>query len=54
MTWGGHVGGVACREEDRLKRIADEGWDRFAPVSEDNKPPGGIPSGHPSVKGSEK
>lgn len=38
------------REEDRLKRIADEGWDRFAPVSETNKPPGHVPSDHPSHK----
>ncbi|GFR42101.1 hypothetical protein Agub_g2943 [Astrephomene gubernaculifera] len=36
------------REEDRLKRIATEGWDRFAPVSETNKPPGHVPSDHPS------
>lgn len=28
----------AKREQDRLKRIAEEGWDRFAPVSDDNKP----------------
>jgi hypothetical protein len=28
------------REEQRLKRIADEGWDRFAPLTEDNRPPG--------------
>lgn len=26
------------REDDRLKRIAEEGWDRFAPPSETNKP----------------
>jgi hypothetical protein len=26
------------READRVKRIAEEGWDRFAPVSETNKP----------------
>lgn len=32
------------REEQRLARIAEEGWDRFAPISETNKPPGGIPS----------
>ncbi|GLC37443.1 hypothetical protein PLESTM_000585200 [Pleodorina starrii] len=38
------------REEDRLKRIATEGWDRFAPVSETNKPPGHVPSDHPSAK----
>jgi hypothetical protein len=25
------------RQEDRLKRIAEEGWDRFAPISETNK-----------------
>lgn len=36
------------REQDRLKRIADEGWDRYAPVSETNKPPGSVPSDHPS------
>lgn len=28
---------VNVREEDRLKRVADEGWDRFAPVSDSNK-----------------
>ena len=28
------------REEQRLQRIAAEGWDRFAPLSEENKPPG--------------
>eukprot|EP01024_Parvocaulis_polyphysoides_P040413 TRINITY_DN36753_c0_g2_i1.p1 TRINITY_DN36753_c0_g2~~TRINITY_DN36753_c0_g2_i1.p1 ORF type:complete len:176 (-),score=66.19 TRINITY_DN36753_c0_g2_i1:704-1231(-) len=28
------------REEQRLKRIQDEGWDRFQPISETNKPPG--------------
>ncbi|GBG00379.1 hypothetical protein Rsub_13061 [Raphidocelis subcapitata] len=38
------------REQDRLKRIADEGWDRFAPVSETNKPPGHVPSDHPAHK----
>jgi hypothetical protein len=26
------------REEDRLKRIEQEGWDRFAPISDTNKP----------------
>lgn len=29
----------AKREADRLKRIAADGWDRFAPVTETNKPP---------------
>ena len=38
-----------CREEDRLKRIADEGWDRFAPASNTNKPP--APKDHPSQRG---
>ncbi|WIA20517.1 hypothetical protein OEZ85_004913 [Tetradesmus obliquus] len=38
------------REQDRLKRIADEGWDRFAPISDTNKPPGHVPSDHPSNK----
>ena len=28
------------REDDRKKRIEKEGWDRFAPVSETNRPPG--------------
>lgn len=27
------------REEQRLKRIADEGYDRFAPITETNRPP---------------
>ncbi|KAI8476689.1 MAG: hypothetical protein J3K34DRAFT_400147 [Monoraphidium minutum] len=36
------------READRLKRIKDEGWDRFAPVSDTNKPPGSVPADHPS------
>lgn len=26
-----------CREEDRLRRIKDEGWDRFAPESDANR-----------------
>ena len=26
-----------CREEDRLRRIKDEGWDRFAPESDTNR-----------------
>lgn len=29
---------VVPREEDRLKRIEQEGWDRFAPISDTNKP----------------
>lgn len=33
------------REEQRLKRIADEGFDRFAPVTETNRPP--APPGYP-------
>lgn len=36
------------REQDRLKRIKDEGWDRYAPISETNKPPGYVPGDHPS------
>lgn len=28
------------REDQRLKRIATDGWDRMKPVSEDNRPPG--------------
>lgn len=38
------------REEDRLKRIATEGWDRYAPVSDTNRPPGSVPTDHPSNK----
>jgi hypothetical protein len=29
------------REEQRLERIAAEGWDRYAPVTADNHPPDG-------------
>ncbi|PNW84425.1 hypothetical protein CHLRE_03g144647v5 [Chlamydomonas reinhardtii] len=36
------------REDDRLKRIATEGWDRYAPVSDTNRPPGSVPTDHPS------
>uniref|UniRef100_A0A7R9YRY0 Uncharacterized protein n=1 Tax=Chlamydomonas euryale TaxID=1486919 RepID=A0A7R9YRY0_9CHLO len=32
------------REDDRLKRIATEGWDRYAPLSETNHPPGQKPN----------
>lgn len=35
------------REDDRLRRVAAEGWDRFAPVTETNRPPGTVPSDHP-------
>ena len=28
------------REEARQKRIAEEGWDRFAPMTKTNHPPG--------------
>ncbi|KAF5830822.1 hypothetical protein DUNSADRAFT_13970 [Dunaliella salina] len=38
------------REEDRIKRIAAEGWDRFQPMSETNRPPGSVPSDHPTSK----
>lgn len=31
----------AKREADRQARIKAEGWDRFAPVTETNKPPAG-------------
>ncbi len=36
------------REDQRLARIAAEGWDRFAPLSETNKPP--LPADHPGAK----
>jgi hypothetical protein len=29
---------LSRREDDRLKRIATEGWDRYAPVTESNRP----------------
>lgn len=38
------------REEARLKRIADEGWDRFSPESETNRRPGAVPKDHPAGK----
>ena len=31
------------REKERQARITKEGWDRFAPVTETNKPPTGAP-----------
>jgi len=31
------------REAERQARIKEEGWDRFAPVSETNRPPAGAP-----------
>ena len=33
------------REEQRLERIAKEGWDRFAPLCDTNRPP--LPSDFP-------
>mmetsp|Transcript_35 Transcript_35/g.62 ORF Transcript_35/g.62 Transcript_35/m.62 type:complete len:184 (-) Transcript_35:878-1429(-) len=30
------------REDDRLDRIAKEGWDRYAPVADGNRPPGSV------------
>eukprot|EP00889_Picochlorum_renovo_P002901 jgi/Picre1/29931/NNA_005309.t1 len=31
------------REKQRLQRIEEEGWDRFAPLTDDNHPPGTAP-----------
>lgn len=31
------------REKQRLQRIQEEGWDRFAPLTDDNHPPGTAP-----------
>ncbi|KAG1664100.1 hypothetical protein FOA52_013284 [Chlamydomonas sp. UWO 241] len=31
------------REDDRINRIATEGWDRYAPVTSTNHPPGQAP-----------
>lgn len=33
------------REQQRLQRIQDEGWDRYAPVTDTNHPPDGLPVG---------
>jgi hypothetical protein len=38
------------REEQRLERIAKEGWDRYAPVTKDNRPPDERPQDHPDRK----
>lgn len=38
------------REQQRQERIKKEGWDRFAPVTSQNKPPDGRPSDHPDFK----
>lgn len=39
-----------AREQQRLKRIEQEGWDRFAPVTETNKPPDARPADHPDFQ----
>lgn len=39
----------ACREDERLKRIRDEGYDRYAPITETNRPPNAVPSKRPPV-----
>jgi hypothetical protein len=38
------------REQQRLKRIEQEGWDRYAPVSATNKPPDARPADHPDFQ----
>jgi hypothetical protein len=38
------------REQQRLERIKLEGWDRFAPISDTNKPPDNRPPDHPDFK----
>ena len=40
---------VPGREDERLKRIRDEGYDRFAPINESNRPPDSVPSKRPPV-----
>ena len=40
---------LMCREDERLKRIRDEGYDRFAPINETNRPPDSVPSKRPPV-----
>lgn len=42
-------GTLFCREDERLKRIQDEGYDRYAPISETNRPPNAVPSKRPPV-----
>ena len=37
------------REEERLKRIRDEGYDRFAAINETNRPPDSVPSKRPPI-----
>ena len=37
------------REVERERRIAAEGWDRFAPVSETNRPPDRPPGASPAA-----
>ena len=39
-----------AREQQRLKRIETEGWDRFAPVTETNKAPDSRPADHPDFQ----
>lgn len=41
------------REKERQERIKREGWDRYAPQSETNKPPDGRPSDHPDFRDQE-
>lgn len=38
------------RERERQDRIQKEGWDRFAPVTDANKPPDGRPADHPDFR----
>jgi len=33
------------REQQRLQRIAEEGWDRYAPITDTNRPPDGLGEG---------
>lgn len=40
---------LCCREDERLKRIRDEGYDRYAPITESNRPPNTVPSKRPPV-----
>ena len=40
----------AKREQQRQERIKAEGWDRYAAVSETNKPPDGRPADHPDFQ----
>ena len=44
VVYMAHTLVLMYREDERLKRIRDEGYDRFAPINENNRPPDSVPS----------